>query len=595
MRNRLRTTLTVGLLAAALGLGAGSAAGAPTVADQRKPSAGQDTGTARFIVKRDPTVTQARFVRALRALDFRLVANQSAVGLSVVEGPVGAAAALRSLPGVLSAARDYTVRPLSLGYDYRTQPGSMTNVTSWTGAQAMWRAGFTGAGVDVALIDSGVSPVPALAASDKVVVGPDLSFESQSPDARFLDSYGHGTVMGGIIAGRETPKASGPTYAADTGNYYGMAPDARLISIKLADRSGAVDVSQVIAAIDWTVENKTRVGNIRVLNLSYGARSSLNPADDPLSWAAEMAWRAGIVVVASAGNDGQSTVGLASPAFNPWIIAVGATDTKNTATAGDDTVATFSNTGNDKSRAPDVLAPGIGVVGPNVPNGQIAVDHPGARIGNGLIRGSGTSQAAAVVSGAIALVLQKYPTLNPDEVKRYIAATASTLPNAPRTMQGKGTIQLGKVLTQAPPWNFSQADFLVRGNGKGTLDRARGGAYVTINGAQLRGEVDIMGRAWDSSAMAAAAGNAYAWDSSGQFNGAVWTGGTGLVADTSSWAGRTWQGRTWQGRTWQGTNWNGRTWATGRWTTSGWSSASWYGPVGRSSWASANWSSASWG
>jgi serine protease AprX len=117
---------------------------------------------------------------------------------------------------------------------------------------------------------------------------------------------------------------------------------------------------------------------------------------------------------------------------------------------------------------------------------------------------------------------------------------------------------------------------------------------VTINGTVLRGETDIMGQPWNSATMAAAAANNTAWSWNGYFNGAAWTGGNGLVADSSSWAGRTWAGKTWQSVTWSGKTWQGRTWATGTWTSTGWSSATWSGPVANASWSGASWSSAEW-
>jgi serine protease AprX len=593
--SRVRSLVGAGMLAALVSVAGATAVDAAPVRagvdDARGGQSGQEV--TRFIVKRDDAVPDARFERSVRAAGLTLVKAQPSLGLAVVEGPADAPGVLRGLPGVVSVARDYTVRPQSLGFDYTAQPGAMTNVTQWTGAENMWKAGYTGNGIDVALLDTGVTPVPALAASDKVVVGADLSFESQTADARYLDSYGHGTAMGGIIAGRETPRSNGTTYANDNGNFYGMAPDARLVSVKLGDRYGAVDVSQVIAGMDWVVANRYRVGNVRVINLSYGARSTLNAQNDPLSWAAEAAWKAGIVVVASSGNDGETAVGLASPAFNPWIIAVGSTDNKGTATAGDDSVATFSNTGNGVSRAPDLLAPGVGIVAPLAPGSQIAVQYPGAKLGNGFVRGSGTSQSAAVISGAVALILSKYPGLTPDEVKRFLARSASTIPNLPYSMQGKGSVQLNKILTDTPPWGHRAAE--LNGNGTGSLDAARGGNYVTINGTPLRGEADIMGRPWNSAAMASGAANNTAWTWDGYFNGVQWTGSGGLVSDTTTWAGRSWAGRSWAGRSWASGNWVGRSWATGTWSSTGWSTTTWSGPVAKPSWAGARWSSARWG
>jgi serine protease AprX len=185
-----------------------------------------------------------------------------------------------------------------------TDAGSLYSTTVATGAQGYWKAGFTGKGIDVAVVDTGTAPVPGLATAGKLVNGPDLSFESQAPNLRYLDSYGHGTHMAGIIAGRAGAAVSGK-YAGDSTNFLGMAPDARIVSVKVADAMGAADVSQVIAAIDWVVQHKNAGGlNIRVLNLSFGTNTSHPSTIDPLCHAVEQAWRKGITVVAATGNGG---------------------------------------------------------------------------------------------------------------------------------------------------------------------------------------------------------------------------------------------------------------------------------------------------
>ena len=330
----------------------------------------------------------------------------------------------------------------------------------------------TGAGQRVAVIDTGVAPVSGLLDPAKVVVGPDLSFESQDIDTRYLDTYGHGTNMAGIIAGREVAAGDGAAYAADTSNYYGMAPDARLVSLKLADHGGAVDVSQMIAAIDWVVSNRWTAGlNIRVLNISYGTISKQNAQADPLSWAAEQAWKLGVVVVASAGNDGDSTIGLASPAYNPWVIAVGAEDTKGTTSYSDDTVPSFSEKGINNGRHPDVVAPGVGIVSLGVPGSLLYQTYPSARVGNGFLRGSGTSQSAAVVSGAVALLLQQHSWLTPDDVKAHLTSTATALAATSVSAQGSGAIDLRKATTVQPT---QKPQSVTVGNGTGSLESARG-------------------------------------------------------------------------------------------------------------------------
>src|SRR5262249_29851158 len=140
------------------------------------------------------------------------------------------------------------------GYDASADPYSMYNVTAQTGVTTWWNAGYTGKGVDVALIDSGVAPVQGLDAPGKVVYGPDLSLESQSPTLRDYDTFGHGTFMAGLIAGRDS-SLTAPYSSAPASAYRGVAPDARIISLKVATADGGADVSQVIAAIDWVVQH----------------------------------------------------------------------------------------------------------------------------------------------------------------------------------------------------------------------------------------------------------------------------------------------------------------------------------------------------
>ena len=220
---------------------------------------------------------------------------------------------------------------LAASYNPATDMNSMYNTAKYMGAEAWWNAGYTGAGIDVAVIDTGVSPAQGLATPGKIIYGPDLSLESQAPNLRNLDTNGHGTFMAGLIAGKDStltaPYANAPASA-----YRGIAPDARIVSIKVGVADGGVDVSQVIAGIYWVIEHKNDNGmNIRVLNLSYGTNSTQSSAVDPLSYAVEQAWNAGIVVVAAVGNDGYqrkltTNPGLASPSYNPMVVAVGASD-----------------------------------------------------------------------------------------------------------------------------------------------------------------------------------------------------------------------------------------------------------------------------
>src|SRR5919106_5294068 len=209
----------------------------------------------------------------VRALGGRVGPHIGIVDAFAARLPAGALPRLRRLDAVAAVTPNARVRLSHAvdGFDASLDAGSMHTIAQEvTRAGDLWNTGVTGAGVDVAVIDSGVVPVNGLTAPGKVVNGADLSFESQSAQLRDLDTYGHGTHMGGIIAGGRVRLASDGT-SGDTIFHMGVAPEARLVSVKVADVNGVTDVSQVLAAIDWVVQHR-RDGdlNIRVLNLSFG-------------------------------------------------------------------------------------------------------------------------------------------------------------------------------------------------------------------------------------------------------------------------------------------------------------------------------------
>ena len=555
---------------------------------------GAGDAPARYLVALDdaasaPTVAAAtarRVSEVVGAGHGTVRAVHEAVGTVVVDVTPAVAARLAAVAGVRSVTPDGVAHVQSLGYDPGSQPGSTVNVTRLTGAQAAWRRGITGAGVDVAVIDTGTTPVPSLRDAGKVVVGPDLSFDSQADNLRYLDGFGHGTHMASLIAGREVPPGSGAAYAEDTRNLYGMAPDARLVSIKVGDARGAVDVSQLIAAVDWVVQNRASGGlNIRVLNLSFGTDSTQSALLDPLSYAAEVAWRKGIVVVASAGNDGGVAAGLADPAYNGSILAVGAVDTQGTDSMADDAVPAFSQRPRNAlyQRSPDLVAPGVGIVAAGVPGGYLWTAHPGARLGADQFRGSGTSQSAAVVSGAAALLLQRWPTLTPDALRELLTRTATPLRNATPAAQGDGELNVAGALASWPLTSGYTSGYFGGytggfggATGTGTLEGARGSRHLVMDGVALTGERDVMGARCTPWLVAPLTRDARMWSAGGWFNGNRWTG-DGFARDDVTVAGRTWGGRSWAGRSWAGSSWSGSAWAGRSWADAAWDGRSWAG------------------
>ncbi len=488
---------------------------------------------------------------------------------------------LRMTPGVRSVTVNGRIDLLDHPKgELHGDAGSLEAVRRAINADHLLKKGITGRGIDVALIDSGVVPAVGLAGEDKIVNGPDLSFESSAENLRYLDTYGHGTHMAGIIAG------SGE-------GYEGIAPGARLVSVKVASASGATDVSQVLAAIDWVVEHRGDGGlNIRVLNLSFGTDGTQPYTIDPLSYAAEVAWRRGIVVVAAVGNAGYGSDKLNNPAYDPYLLAVGALDDQGTKSKTDDVVPDWSSRG-DGVRNPDLVAPGKSIVSLRNPGSEIDLTYPEGRVGDRFFRGSGTSQAAAVVSGAAALLLDKRPELSPDQVKALFTSTASHLRNADSVAQGAGALDV-RAAAAAPTPEATQEH--IPSEGTGSLEAARGSAHVEMDGDALSGEQDIFGEPWDGATWARNSWSGTSW-SGGLWNSEVWAGDSwtrnswshnswsGIVWTRNSWSRNSWSDTYWARNSWSGSHWEGDVWARNSWSADSWSRNSW----SRNSWSSAQW------
>jgi serine protease AprX len=504
----------------------------------------------------------------LKALGMVAVA---AIGLGAVS--VGQAGAVPLRPAAGSVAG---VAPAD---------GSMYNIVDQIGARQLWNRGFTGKGINVAVIDTGVAPVDALSGADKVVAMVDLSLESGVPEAEFLDTFGHGTHMAGIIAGRD-PGATAAGAAANPDWFMGVAPDAGIVSVKVGDNTGYTDVSQVIAGVDWVTDNAAAL-NIRVISLSYGSGSTLPYTSDPLTYAVERAWRAGIVVVVAAGNDGRSMKQVGTPANDPYVIAVAAAERKSN---GKWKVPAWATSG-DGVRNPDFAAPGASVQSLRAPNSRIDLENPTGRVtmANGtpsptLFKGSGSSQAAAVTAGAVALLLSAKPTLTPNQVKGILRASAngSAITPRPEKFVGQGLLQLPAALNLALASSVpAYPQTFTASTGTGSLSSARGGEWVLVNGTPTVGSVTTIGTPWSGPQWPG-----QRW-SDGTWDGAKWTDGTWMGA---KWTGAKWTGAKWTGAKWTGAKWTGAKWTSAQWTSGSWTGAKWTG----AKWTGAKWTDASW-
>jgi serine protease AprX len=317
----------------------------------------------------------------------------------------------------------------------------------------------------------------------------------------------------------------------------------------------------VLAAIQWVVSFKDKYG-IRVMNLSLGTDSTQSYRVDPLNYAVERAWAAGIVVVVSASNRGPAAGTIAKPGDDPFVVTVGAVDDRGTSGLGDDALPNFSShgpTAADGLAKPDVTAPGAHLVSLNAPGSSIARNFPSSMPAP-YRRGSGTSMSTAVVSGEVALLLAQNPCLTPDRVKYALTATAHKVASDDPYAVGAGMVDVSAALTA--PAGLANQD-VPRSNGLGSLDASRGSVQVQTSDplrTVVDGEITVQLLLWDPVA----------------FTTADWTG--------TNWYGTNWYGTNWYGTNWYGTNWYGTNWY----------GSSFYGQVDGTNWYGTNWYGSAW-
>jgi len=349
-----------------------------------------------------------------------------------------ALAQLESDPNVVYVSPDRAVFSTSIG-----SPSPMLDFhTDTANAPAAWARGFDGSGIGVAVIDSGIADVPDLHGKRFSVVFSQNFVKNGLASAGSPDPYGHGSHVAGIIAGSGT-KSSGASYLY---TFKGVAPGANLINLRVLDQNGQGTDSQVIAAIEAAIRLKNTY-NIRVINLSVGRGVFESYKLDPLCQAVEQAWAAGIVVVVAAGNEGRNNSAgtngygtVTAPGNDPYVITVGAMNTMGTADRTDDVPTSYSSKGPtlwDHVIKPDLVAPGNRTISlytagealaQQLPNNPVP-DSAYIRNSNGnhsdtYFYLSGTSMAAPIVSAAAALLLEKKPTLSPDQIKARLMKTA---------------------------------------------------------------------------------------------------------------------------------------------------------------------------
>ena len=335
---------------------------------------------------------------------------------------------------------------------------SLTSGADAASVTANYNPLYDGTGIGIAVLDSGIDPghtafTVESGSASRIAYSKDFTGENRTDDP-----YGHGTHAASIAAGNGQ---------VSNGAYRGIAPNAKLVNLRVLNSQGKGTVSQLLAAIDWIKSNRTTY-NIRVVNMSLGTAAVDSYTADPLCLAVRGLVNAGVVVVAAAGNEGKDGSGnkiygqIHSPGIDPSVVTVGAANTFGTDARNDDAVATYSSRGptrsfwtdsygtkhHDNLVKPDVVAPGNKIIDAQAPGNQLVQQNPtlDANVSGSTAREqmylSGTSMATPVVSGAAALLIQANPSLTPNLVKALLMYTAQQLPGFNTFEQGAGEVNL---------------------------------------------------------------------------------------------------------------------------------------------------------
>ena len=469
--------------------------------------------------------------------------------------------------------------------DYTLQP---QRVQKNAGSDRLWTEGITGKGVTVALVDTGVhADHPDL--DGRVVHCEDLSHEAVT-EAECEDTFGHGTFMAGLIAGDGT---------SSDGAFKGAAPEAKIVAVKVAGFDGATDVSNVLAGIQWAVAHKSKYG-IRVMNLSIGTDATQTPKLSPLNYAVQRAWKAGITVVVSAGNGGPSSRTILKPADDPFVVTVGASNDEGTVAIEDDAVPVFSSRGPTKadgSAKPDVVAPGTHTISLRSPGSAIDQEYGStAVVQDDYFRGTGTSMAAATTSGIVAQILQKTPSLTPDQVKNRLVSTARRIAVTDKYSVGKGLVDAYAAAKSTSTAKANQGLLYGLGGlstGLGLIGPDRGSLGLGVVTPQGEGDLAGENKAQHQASLVSLSNplGLLPWTSL-VYTTVGWDPVTWLTTSfaTTDWSGVRWKETSWDGVRWKETSWDGVRWKGTAWENSDWEGVRWKG----TEWDGVRWKATSW-
>ena len=452
--------------------------------------------------------------------------------------PAGSLRRLASLQGVLGVSYDSEVSGAN-DLNYLTVGADLVD-REFSGSAS----GLNGSGVTIAVVDSGVAAHPDLGSRLLTEV------EIVGHEKGFADPYGHGTHVAGIIAGDGAASSDSKSFR----KLNGIAPKARIVSVRVLDENGGGRVSDVLAGIDWVLTHRDEYG-IRILNLSLGHPVEEASAVDPLCRAVEAAWKAGILVVAAAGNAGAAGyASIHSPGNDATILTVGASNNYQSSSRSDDILTTYSSRGPtplDHVVKPDLVAPGNRTLSLRAAGSALDEAYPSLRVKQGLFRDdpasadqdslyfqmSGSSMAAGVVSGMAALMIQADPSLTPDTIKARLMKSAEKRLTYDLFSEGAGFADLHAAMAEtgtiqgvalSPKVGRTDAGLVIDETGAGWLDSPTYSPAAIYGADPLRGTEGVGA---DSEIWSGAASEDSATDVSG--HSVIWGGGRKSSTDAS--------------------------------------------------------------
>jgi len=480
----------------------------------------------------------------------------SRIGSEFVRAPLGSVMALASDPRVAGVTPDRsgTVAGVKGKDDAKDKTKSVFASEHLGGGAG---GDKTGQGVNVAMLDTGLSDTEALnRASGRITDGVDVSQLDATGTYRtsggpFDDGYGHGTFLASLIAGGKV-KGSG-------GHTLGVAPAARIVVVKVANAQGETSLSEVLAGMDWVASHAQGPHGeqmIQVLNVALAVDRPTAPAYgmDPLTVAVDHVRAAGVLVVAAAGNVANQ---VGDPGMDPQSATVGAADL----TSGPPSVAPFSGSGVVAGvQKPDIVASGVHVLGLLSPDSQIAQDNPQGWQDNGLFRGSGTSEATAVASGVAAAYFSDHPGATPAQAKAALRDAATGEVRTPAA--GAGLLAMTKNGNDPKSKNSTNT-------GEGTFNASswQANAWTAPDGSDW---VSLLAGSWSAGSWSAGSWSAGSW-SAGSWSAATWSAGSWSTR-AGSWSAGSWSARagSWSAGSWSAGSWSAGSWSAGSWSDYGW-------------------------